>query len=165
MTLKPILIIVALFFLLSIACTGPATPPPQVPEASRVQPENVEPVSDINDPVHSAASGDVEAGASLYQTNCVSCHSLEAGTTQVGPSIVGLASRSAETITLVDYTGDATSVEGYILESIMNPSVYYLPDFPKNIMPNYEDTLTAQEINDLLAYLMTSLPPDDIIIF
>jgi mono/diheme cytochrome c family protein len=44
----------------------------------------------------------------------------------------------------------------YIRESILHPSAFLVPGFPDNLMPKtYGEIFTDDEINDLVAYLMT----------
>jgi len=44
----------------------------------------------------------------------------------------------------------------YFRTSILDPSAFVVPGFPDNLMPKtYEDVFTEDEINDLIAYLLT----------
>lgn len=121
--------------------------------------------SDTGEIVSDDISGTVMHGKSLYEqtvigTNsapgCTTCHSLEAGVTLVGPSHAGLASRATEIIKSADYTGNAKTVEEYLRESIVNPNIYVEEGFPPSVMyPNYEKELSAQEIDDIVAFMLT----------
>lgn len=73
----------------------------------------------------SSAAGDTSSGASLYAANCASCHggSAQGGS---GPSLAGI-SDSAGVIDTILY-----GTEG---------------------MPGFADTLSDQEVSDILAYL------------
>ena len=103
--------------------------------------------------------GDPVAGEALANSQgCVGCHI----STNTGPAWLptesdpGIGSR-AET-RLIDplYTGNASSPEGYLLESIVLPNEYIVDGFVGNIMPgNYGDSLSAQDSADLLAYMLT----------
>jgi nitric oxide reductase subunit C len=80
---------------------------------------------------------------------CSSCHSVDPGVTLVGPSLVGIGT-SAGSIE------SGTSAEEYLRQSIVDPNAFITPGFGANIMPaNYGSQLSAQQINDLVAYLMT----------
>ncbi|MCA9018453.1 MAG: hypothetical protein KDA77_24240, partial [Planctomycetaceae bacterium] len=44
----------------------------------------------------------------------------------------------------------------YIRTSIVDPNAYVAPGFPDNLMPkNFSDIFTDEDINDLIAYLLT----------
>src|SRR5690606_32112895 len=116
----------------------------------------VRPVTPEDDPI--------AAGENLFRNvapPCQACHSTQPGVNMAGPSLAGLASRAAEIIASPDYTGDATDVEGYIRESIVAPSAYLLPGAMysaggMSFMPNtYADTLSEEQLDDLVAYLMS----------
>lgn len=124
-------------------------------EAKRV-PQGVTPVDEEDDPR--------AKGQYVYRTaqpSCTSCHSTEPGFDMAGPSLAGLATRAAEIIESPDYEGDATSVEGYIHESIVEPSAYLVPGDMysaggTSFMPTgYEHSLTDEELDQLTAYLTT----------
>jgi hypothetical protein len=55
------------------------------------------------------------------------------------------------------YNGNATTNEEYILESILLPEIYIVPDTPSGaVMPiNYDELLTRQDLADLLVWLNT----------
>lgn len=101
-------------------------------------------------------------GESLFHTvtpACNACHSTRPGADMAGPSLAGLGTRAAAVIASADYGGDAEDVAGYIRESILDPSVHLVPGamFSANgtsFMPNtYAQTLTAEEVEHLTAYL------------
>jgi cytochrome c553 len=99
-----------------------------------------------------AGGGDAARGDELYhQTTigaasapgCVTCHSQEEGVTLVGPSHAGLASRSD-----VD--------EAFLRQSIMEPDAVVTEGFTAGVMyQNYATDLSDQQIDDLVAYLLT----------
>lgn len=92
---------------------------------------------------------------------CASCHSLAPGTTLVGPSLAGVATRAGERVGSSAYTGDARSPEAYLRESILQPSRYLVPGDRyaaggRSFMPEgYGQTLKPAQIDDLVAYLAT----------
>jgi hypothetical protein len=48
------------------------------------------------------------------------------------------------------------SADYYLHESLMAPNAFVVPNFPANVMPqNFAQTLSAQQIDDLVAYLKT----------
>lgn len=95
-------------------------------------------------------------GKQLYQgQGCSGCHTLaDAGATgTIGPTHEGLAQTAAKRIADPGYTGQATTAEEYIHESIVDPSVYVVPGY-QPIMPSYS-TLSEEQVNALVQYLMS----------
>lgn len=109
--------------------------------------------------------GDATTGKSLFEQavigpnsapGCATCHSLQPDVTLVGPSQAHVASDAAEIIKSPNYTGSAKTVEEYLRESIVNPDAFVVEGFPKGVMyKNYENDLSEQEIDDLVAFLLT----------
>jgi cytochrome c2 len=95
--------------------------------------------------------GDAAGGQTVFQGagGCTACHSLQAGVAGVGPSQSGISQRAATT--KPDY-----SAEAYIYESIVNPNAHVVEGFQPGIMPQtFRQTLSAQQIADVIAFLMT----------
>jgi len=105
-----------------------------------------------------AGKGQVATGQALFERvvlgphaapGCITCHSREPGVTLIGPSLAGIAARAASNM-------PAKSVEEYLLESIVDPNAAVVQGFAPGIMyPRYGDDLSSQEVNDLVAYLLT----------
>lgn len=103
-----------------------------------------------------ASASDVAAGDQLFHqtvigTNagCMTCHSTEQGVTIVGPSLAGIATTAA-----TEESGK--TAEEFIKESIVDPNKVVTQGFNPNIMPqNWGQVLSEQQINQLVAYLMT----------
>ena len=95
---------------------------------------------------------DAELGLELFessQAGCTVCHSVDPGVELVGPNLSGVALVAGERVSGLD-------AEGYIRESILDPSAYVVEGFPDGQMLDiYEGTLTSDEIDALVAYLMT----------
>jgi ferredoxin/coenzyme F420-reducing hydrogenase delta subunit len=99
---------------------------------------------------------DPAAGKKLYyetslgtNAGCRICHSLEPGQTLVGPSFAGLADRAAGRV-------PGISAEEYIRQSILEPDAYIVEGFPSGQMiPNLDEVLTEEQIDNLIAFLMT----------
>jgi mono/diheme cytochrome c family protein len=93
--------------------------------------------------------GDAARGEQIFLAQ--PCHTCHADLT-VGPAFPGdppLAIR-AET------RRSGYSAELYLYESIVEPNAYIVPGFQKDIMPSdIGETLTNQELADLIAYLIT----------
>lgn len=109
-----------------------------------------------------APRGNSENGKALFDQptlangpGCTTCHSLEPGQGIVGPSMAGIAGRAADTIQKPGYKGSAKNAADYLHEGIANPDAYAAEGFTAGVMPkNYAD-LSAQELDDLVAYLLT----------
>lgn len=104
-------------------------------------------------PAGGATGGDAAAGKALFAQSvigsnpgCITCHSLEAGKTLVGPSMAGIASRAGSTVS-------GQSAEQYLRQSLAEPDAYVVKGFAKGLMP--KPTLTEKQISDLVAYMLT----------
>lgn len=79
---------------------------------------------------------------------CGACHTLKAAGTSgnVGPKLDSVAA---------DAKAAGKALDVYILESIENPNAFVAPGFPKGVMPpDFNTTLTAKQIADLVAYIV-----------
>jgi hypothetical protein len=109
-------------------------------------------------------AGDAGRGRDLFEARtlgpnhtpgCGTCHLPELAT-PLGPSRFGLARRSAATVRLPIYGGQATTGQAYLFESLVNPNLYIVPAFTPGLMPDsYAQDLTSPEIADLIAYMLT----------
>lgn len=105
-----------------------------------------------------AAIGDAANGEKLFTAatigsnnapGCITCHSLEPDVVIVGPSQAGLGTRAGTRV-------PGQSAEEYIRESIVNPNAHIVEGFTEGVMyQNYATDLTADEINDIIAYTLT----------
>jgi nitric oxide reductase subunit C len=92
---------------------------------------------------------------------CNACHSLSAGVGMAGPSLAGVATRAQQTIGSSAYTGKAKDVDGYLRESITEPSAHIVVGgmYSTNgvsLMPgNFGKDLTPEQVTQLVAYLTT----------
>lgn len=91
----------------------------------------------------------IEPGADGTEIGCVGCHSVE----EVAPLTEGTWTRwdeiRSEEPQFADYT-----FEHYIVESIVHPWDYTVPDYPEGTMPNnYGERLSYQNLADIIAYL------------
>lgn len=119
----------------------------------------------LGEPAPAAASSDpVALGQALYRKSppgCFACHSTSHGINLVGPSLEDIPTTAAARLKDPNYRGKATDVEGYIRESIQDPNAFVLagPTYSsgrRSLMPTGLDaSLTPEEIDQLVAYLMT----------
>ena len=75
--------------------------------------------------------------------------------------MAGLVGRTEELLASGEYQGEASDVAGYIRESIVTPSAHVVPGAMysaggTSFMPDtYIDSLSEEEIDQLVDYLMT----------
>lgn len=104
-----------------------------------------------------AAGGESSNPEAVFAgSGCIACHAITADAPPgVGPSMVGLVDAATEIINSPDYTGKATTVEEYIHESIVDPAIFLVPDYQPVMPTTYQDTLSEEQISQLVEYLMT----------
>jgi len=107
-----------------------------------------------------AGPGDVARGKTLYNKStlgkkstegCVTCHKYDEkeGKAEKAPYTKGTGARAATRV-------PGMSAEDYIKESIFKPNAYVVEGFNKDDMyQKWGEDLTPQEINDLIAYLLS----------
>ena len=113
----------------------------------------------------SAGPGDATKGQALFEQKtigkdnlqgCVTCHSTQKDVVLTGPALAGIANDAAESPKDPAYKGQAKDAAGWLKESIINPDADVADGFQPKVMPqNFKDELTDQQINDIVAYLMT----------
>lgn len=152
--------------------TATPLPPTETPVPPTEAPTEVpaEPEAAAGDPLEAAlAAGDPEAGMAVFnaqwalpdnqpQWACSSCHSVDPSQTMlIGPGLWNVVQRD-----YIDETESQNAVE-YIRNSILHPQDFIAPlpaDSPMNawslLMPHgWEEALSEQELNDVVAYLVT----------
>lgn len=146
-----------------ILVTGSAIPGVGLTDAQRAgapdaapRPPGSRPVDESNNPV---ALG--QALFSATPPGCFACHSTTAGVNLAGPSLAGIVAHAEQVLASTEYKGKAKDVEGYIRESIVDPNAYLYPGpmysaNGQSFMPaNYGKELTPEQIDQLVAYLVT----------
>jgi cytochrome c2 len=79
---------------------------------------------------------------------CSTCHSLEPDVIVVGPALAGVATRAETRV-------EGMSAEQYLRNSIINPGDFVVPGFPDAMQRNLGDKLSGDQINDIIAFLLT----------
>lgn len=157
--LVPFLIsVIAVVF---VACGGgddtsapsPTNTPSSAPATATSAPAtatSVPPTAAPDTPAPSAG-GDPVAGAALFTSSlpiaCSVCHAVDESV-GIGPGQGGIASKAGNRVSGV-------SAEDYLRESIVDPIAFVVPDFAPTMPPNFAETLTPQQVDDLVAYLLT----------
>lgn len=80
--------------------------------------------------------------------NCATCHSLEPDVVIVGPSLAGIATRAQTRVA-------GQTAADYVRNSIVHPGDFIVPGFANVMAQNLGDVLTSDQINNLIAFLMT----------
>ena len=89
-----------------------------------------------------------QQGQAVFKLRCAQCHALTPDTVVIGPSIAGLATRAASRI-------EGYSAEEYIEISILSPKEYLVEGFTDTMPTNFCKDLTSDELEAVVAYLMT----------
>ncbi len=153
--------------LLTNACAPALVSPtaartPAAPTPPLASPTSVRPIAQATP--GSTARGDPARGAQLFaQLPCSSCHDIT-HTFPGGdpcPNLGNIAAEAARIVKSSDYHGKATDAAGYIRESIVDPNAYIVPgaqyrepNGQSAMEQDFAKTLTPQQIDDLVAFLM-----------
>lgn len=90
----------------------------------------------------------VQQGQAAFVRECGACHSLSPDTVIVGPSLANIGSRASSQV-------DGQDAQTYLLTSIIRPSVYLVEGFEDKMPANFGKKLTGEEIDAIVAYLLT----------
>jgi cytochrome c2 len=106
------------------------------------------------------AAGDAARGKKLFDgetpiaagkmPTCIGCHPVEPGKqTGAGPNLSNIGNRAGTTV-------KDMSAQDYLRQSIVDPDAYLAGGYQEGIHPKgYGDVLTQQQIDDLIAYMLT----------
>jgi cytochrome c553 len=98
-------------------------------------------------------AGDAAHGAQLFTERvngapeCSSCHNVD-DTTLVGPGMQGFVERAGSRV-------EGQSAEVYAYTSITQPAAHVVSGFSNTMYTQYGRQLSAQQIADLIAYLLS----------
>jgi cytochrome c551/c552 len=85
----------------------------------------------------------------VNSAGCIACHSLEPDVTLVGPSHAMIGAEAGSRV-------PGMSAEAFLRESIVDPNAHISDGFSAGLMySNYGGELSLQEIEDLVAYMLT----------
>ncbi len=94
------------------------------------------------------------AGAALFaRAGCADCHDPTGADSAVGPGLLGMAARAKTRIAQPEYGGEATTVEGYLEEAILDHCADRLPGYDCAGVPEVGLVLSMAEVAQLAAYL------------
>ena len=84
---------------------------------------------------------------------CAACHLLDSTANSTGPNLYGLANRAGSRVA-------GLSAEDYVRQSILHPNDYIVDGFSANFMyQNYAANLSDEDVNALIAYVLTLQKP------
>lgn len=87
-------------------------------------------------------------GQRVFQIQCGACHSLQPEMVIVGPSLAGIATSGASRV-------DGQDARTYIYTAILNPNAYTVPGFAQLMPTTFGKTLSGEDLDALVAYLLT----------
>lgn len=87
-------------------------------------------------------------GQKVFNARCATCHALVPDTIIIGPSLFGIATRAETRV-------PGMSADEYILLSILRPEDYIVEGFNNVMITNFAKELTNEDMNALVAFLMT----------
>jgi cytochrome c2 len=110
----------------------------------------------VSPPMSAPITGDVERGAQLFAQGqgeippCSTCHQTVTGqfSFTIGPNLDGISERAGTQV-------DGLTREAYLRQSILEPERYIVSGYRDIMYLDYGAYLTEQNIQDLIAYLLT----------
>ena len=87
-------------------------------------------------------------GQAVFNARCATCHALVPDTIIIGPSLYGIATRAETRV-------EGQSAEEYLTMSVLRPGDYVVEGFNNVMITNLAKELTSEELNALVAFLLT----------
>lgn len=87
-------------------------------------------------------------GQAVFNARCATCHALVPDTIIIGPSLYGIATRAETRV-------PGQNAEEYIMMSVLRPGDYVVEGFNNVMITNLAKELTSEEMNALVAFLLT----------
>ena len=129
--------------------------PPQAPSAGSMASKNVGPTS-LTAEMIPLVSGDEPIVEIFTKAGCPVCHTIPGipgAVGQVGPPLT-LGVTGAQRLVDPSYRGRASTVHEYVVESVVEPSVFVVPGYPERTMPVwYGAKLSALALQKIAEYL------------
>jgi mono/diheme cytochrome c family protein len=107
-------------------------------------------------PTDTTLVGDAVRGEEIFRVGvnnappCLTCHrtAVNSSGLGLGPNLDGIAERAAGRI-------EGMIAEDYLRDSILDPEDFEISGFIVSMYPDYGTDLSAQDLADLIAFLMT----------
>lgn len=111
---------------------------------------------DTSPPISAPVSGDVERGAQLFAQGqgeippCSTCHQTVTGQFgfTIGPNLDGIGERAGTQV-------EGLTEEQYLRQSVLEPERYIVSGYRDIMYPDYGAHLTEQDVQNLIAYLLS----------
>ena len=88
------------------------------------------------------------AGQKVFVAHCGACHSVEPGSTIVGPSLANVAETGGTRV-------DGLDARAYVYNSVMRPSDYLVEGFGDLMPQDLARKLTGEELDSVVAYVLS----------
>lgn len=128
---------------------------PQAPSAGPVASKNAGPTS-LTAEMIPLVSGDESIVEIFTKAGCPVCHTIPGipgAAGQVGPPLT-LGVTGAQRLADPFYRGRASTVHEYVVESVVDPSMFVVPGYPERTMPVwYGAKLSALALEKIAEYL------------
>ncbi len=90
----------------------------------------------------------VVQGQQVFNARCATCHALVPDTIIIGPSLAGVATRAETRV-------EGQTAEEYLQLSVLRPGDYVVEGFTDIMITNLSKELTNEDMNALMAFLLT----------
>lgn len=90
----------------------------------------------------------VVQGQQVFNARCATCHALVPDTIIIGPSLAGVATRAETRV-------KGQTAEEYLQLSVLRPGDYVVEGFTDIMITNFSKELTNEDMNALMAFLLT----------
>lgn len=156
-----------------VPATATPEPPTAAPATATTVPPTEAPMVMPETGSGAAPAGDPAAGQVVFQTSfsfpdgsswaCMSCHSVTPdGLRLIGPGLFDVSTHAVHHgPDGIEGAGTGNAVYDYIHTSVVNPSFYIVPlaegeaPWALSMPTGFGDLLTEQQLNDVIAYLMS----------
>jgi len=95
------------------------------------------------------ASADFNLGMETYLAECAACHGAASG---AGPSLSVIQAEAGSRV-------EGLSAEEYVLQSIVDPGAFLVPDYADIMPKDYAERLSQEQIRALVRFIFEFSPP------